>query len=437
LAISQTVNPNPATGVSVSQDLVFSKYVKTTTNKVLTRERVPANIPPGTYSVVGTKSRGANTVFVTLRSADDDVLYSLYLPTTEVSVPQMLTLDKPVTSVTYNYSWQGWPSRTQAFSTTVGNLNALTYGNGVFVAAGTADLLFGVQTSSDGVTWTVRLASGTGTAFALAYGRPAGSPMYVVAGSAGVIWSSFDSNSWFQRTSPVGNNILNAATYGNNLFIVAGAAGVMATSTDGTTWISRTPGFGVTPINALTFGNNTYVAGGDNGRLSTSTDGLTWTTRDVGFGSTSVLSLTYGNGIFIAGGNAGLLSTSTDGITWTSRFSNFATTPIRALTYADGLFLLGGDGGALRVSTDGADWDFRNNTLGSTGIRALTFGYGIGIFGAPTAGLAQVGPPPVSFPPANNLPGGVIVVGGSNGAVGSRIHTSEQGFQATFQVYRV
>src|SRR4029077_1303047 len=68
------------------------------------------------------------------------------------------------------------------------NLNCVTFGNGIFVAAGD-----GIYTSPDGVTWT------------------------------------------FRTSAPA----LVAVTYGNNLFVAVNAAGEVRRSADGTTW---TPG---------------------------------------------------------------------------------------------------------------------------------------------------------------------------------------------------
>ena len=450
MAISQIVNPNPVTGVPVGTELVHSSYGKATQNKILTKDRYPAAIPPGTYAVVGTRTRGVNNVLVTFRDADDETVAGItavplnnlltQVPS-NVNMVQLIVVDKEVTSVTYNYSWASWVDRTQAFSVTAlgGAINGMAYGNGIYVAVGNNNNQFSVQTSSDTITWTVRLGSAAAVeARAVAYGNYRGNKTWVVVGSGGIIFSSTDSNTWIQRTSPTAN-ILNAASYGNNVFVAAGATGTLISSTDGFTWVSRVSGFGVTPINALVFGNGVHVAAGDGGRLSTSTDGITWTTRTSGFGGvTAIRSLAFGNGLFLAGGDAGVLTTSTDGINWTTRQANISTNVIRSIAWGDGLYVMGSDTGIIRVSTDGFEWQIRGAIMGSSQIRAITYGNGIGIFGTPVNGVIPITATPYpQLSPTNNLPGGMFVVGGGNGVTGSRITSAEQGFEATVQVYRI
>jgi hypothetical protein len=450
LAISQIVNPNPVTGVPVGTELVHSSYGKATQNKILTKDRFPAAIPPGTYAVVGTRTRGVNNVLVTFRDADDETVYGfntvplnnlLTQVPSNVNMVQLMVVDKEVTSVTYNYSWTGWVDRTQAFSVTAtgGSINGLGYGNGIYVSVGQNSGQFSIQTSSDSITWTVRINSATTTeARAVAYGNYRGNKTWVVVGSGGIIFSSTDSNTWIQRTSPTAN-ILNAASFGNSTFVAAGAAGTLISSTDGFTWVSRVSGFGVTPINALVFGNGVHVAAGDGGRLSTSTDGINWTTRTSGFGGvTSIRSLAFGNGLFLAGGDAGVLTTSTDGINWTTRQANIGTNVIRSIAWGDGLYVMGSDSGIIRVSTDGYEWQIRSAVMTSSQIRAITYGNGIGIFGTPVNGVIPSTPTPYpQLSPTNNLPGGMFLLAGGNTNTGSRLASSEQGFEATVQVYKI
>lgn len=449
MAISQIVNPNPVTGVPVGTELVHSSYLRTTQNKIITKDRVPASIPPGTYAVVGMRTRGVNNVLVTFRDADDETVFGYPVlpaasrlltefPSNQATMVQLMVVDKEVTSVTYNYSWQGWPERTHAMSTTTGHINAMAYANGYFVAVGNNVNQFSVTNSSDAITWTVRLNSAaSASAFALTYGNYRGNKTWVTAGSGGIIFSSTDSTSWVQRTSPTAQQ-LQAAAFGVSTFLLAGASGALVSSTDGFTWINRTSGFGVTPINALVFGNGVFAMAGDGGRLSTSTDGINWTTRTSGFATTSIRALAFGNGLFLAGGDNGVLTTSTDAVTWTTRNANFGTTIIRSITWGEGVYVLAGDNGSVRVSTDGFDWQVRGQLFGGTQIRALTYGSGIGIFGSPTSGtLPPLNTYPAQMTPILNNPGGAFVVAGGNGTSGGRLGSSESGFEATVQVYRI
>jgi hypothetical protein len=423
--------------------------MRTTQNKIITKDRVPASIPPGTYAVVGMRTRGANNVLVTFRDADDETVFGYPVlpaasrlltefPSNQATMVQLMVVDKEVTSVTYNYSWQGWTERVHAMSTTTGHINAMAYANGYFVAVGNNNNQFSTTNSSDGITWTVRLNSAaSASAFALTYGNYRGNKTWVAAGTGGIIFSSTDSNTWIQRTSPTGNQ-LQAAAFGVSTFLLAGASATLVSSTDGFTWITRTSGFGVTPINALVFGNGVFAMAGDGGRLSTSTDGINWTTRTSGFATTSIRALAFGNGLFLAGGDNGVLTTSTDAITWTTRNANFGTTVIRSIIWGEGLYVLAGDNGSIRVSTDGYEWQVRGQIFGGTQIRALTYGSGIGIFSSPVSGTL----PPLNTYPAQMTPilgntGGQYLAAGGNGTSGGRLSQSEQGFEATVQVYKV
>jgi hypothetical protein len=455
LAISQTVNPNSATGLIGSKELAHSSYARTTKNEIYSNETIKTNIAPGTYAAIGFKSRGVNQVIATFKDSNDQTVQSLYLPqnsnylagiqnseslmpVVNPIMPELVVFDTPISSITYEYTWTGWAGRTHGLSTTTGHLNGVLYANGVFVAVGNNTNQFSITTSTDAITWTVRLNTAGTSAFCVAYGKSHNdNRMWVVGGSSGVLWSSTDSITWIQRTPEVASNQINAASFGNGYFVIGGAAGSMATSTDGMSWTSRVSGFGATPINALTYGKGLHVAGGDGGRISTSTDGVTWTTRTSQFGGTDgVRALTFGNGLFLAGGDNGKLSASTDGITWSTRFSNFST--IRALAYGDGLYLMGGDTGTLRVSTDGTNWSFRSAIMESTQIRGITVGEGLGLFTTPTNGTQQTTAPNfMSFPPYNNYPGKMLVAVGGNGTSGSRMATSEAGFEASLSLYKV
>jgi hypothetical protein len=455
LAISQTVNPNSATGIIGSTELAHSSYAKTTQNEIISNETFKTKIAPGTYAAIGFKSRGVNQVIVSFRDVHDQTVQSLYLPqnsnylaglqnensllpVVNPIIPELVVFDTPIESITYEYSWTGWANRTHGLSTTTGNLNGVLYANGVFVAVGNNTNQFSITTSTDATTWTVRLNTGGTQAQCVAYGKSHNdNRMWVVGGSSGVLWSSTDTLNWIQRTPEMGSNQINAASFGNGYFVIGGVNGSMATSTDGMSWTSRVSGFGATPINALVYGNGVHVAGGDGGRISTSTDGVTWTTRTSQFGGVDgVRALAFGNGLFLAGGDNGKLSSSTDGITWTTRFSNFST--IRALAYGDGLYLMGGDTGTLRVSTDGTNWYFRSAIMESTQIRSITVGEGLGLFTTPINGTQQTTAPNfMSFPPYNNYPGKMLVAVGGNATSGGRLASSESGFEANLSLYKV
>jgi hypothetical protein len=146
-----------------------------------------------------------------------------------------------------------------------------------------------------------------------------GNGIFVYGGTAGVVGTSTDGQTWTARTSNTGNGIT-ALTYGT-VYVYAGAAGVIGSSTDAITWTVRTNN-SVANLQALTYGT-VYVAAGANGNVLTSTDGTTWSSENiVGTAATTFNALTYSTGTYVLAGNGGLIYTSTDANTWVSRTSN-------------------------------------------------------------------------------------------------------------------
>jgi hypothetical protein len=263
-----------------------------------------------------------------------------------------------------------WTTRTSTFGAT--DINALTFGNGVYVAAGDAGQL---RSSTNAITWTTR-TSGFGTTIinALTFGNG----VYVAAGRSGTLTTSTDGTTWTTRTSAFGSTEIKALTFGNGVYVAGGNSGTLTTSTDGTTWTTRTSGFGATNINALTFGNGIYVAAGDAGLLRSSTDAITWTARTSGFGTTIIFALTFGNGVYIAGGDNTILTTSTNAITWTTRTSGLsAGADVFSLSYGGLVYNLATNGGEIRTSTDGITWE---GTTSGIAVEVPAFAYGNGVF---------------------------------------------------------
>jgi hypothetical protein len=251
-----------------------------------------------------------------------------------------------------------WTSRT---SGTASNINAVAYGNGVYVYGGDSGV---VATSTDAITWTTGTTGSSAFIFDLIYADG----IFVAARSSGGIFTSTDGITWTSRTSGTASNIT-ALTYGDNLYVAAGAGGNLRTSTDGITWTSRSSGTTFN-IAALTYGDNLYVAAGNNGTLRTSTNAITWTARTSGT-ATTILSLAYGDNLYVAAGNGGVLRTSTDGITWTAVTSGTANA-IESLVYGslngNNLYIAGLGttiANNILTSTDAITWTVRATSTGS------------------------------------------------------------------------
>ena len=155
------------------------------------------------------------------------------------------------------------------FSST--SINAITYGNGKFVAVG-------------------------GSKF-----PPAGKGAY---STDGVNWTAI-SDMKFSGTQ------INAIAYGNGKFVAVGNNGKGAYSTDGVNWTAISDmKFDGAPINAITYSNNIFVAVGSFGRGSYSTDGINWTDIKDTATLINIEAITYGQDKLIIGVENGTVNFS-------------------------------------------------------------------------------------------------------------------------------
>jgi hypothetical protein len=321
-----------------------------------------------------------------------------------------------------------WTTRTTGYGTQ--SISALTFGGSYALAYGENDI--GVpflSASTDNITWTFRTSGITQPIFALTYENG----IYIAAGSSGILNTSTNSIAWTLRTSGTSQEIF-ALTYGNNAYLSGTISGQIRFSSDGIIWSLRTSN-SLNAIYTLTYGNNIYLSGEASGALETSLTGSVYwqsinlassvllptykgaeefTTRGAqtftipltasqfyiecvgagGGGASGRIKGTLGSG---GGGGAGAynswlirrpelgdatsmtlsvgtggqggtnrgLSTSTDGIIWTvSPFDNTTLTPtIYASGYGNGLYVVAGNTVSVFVSTDASSW-----TLRTTGI---------------------------------------------------------------------
>lgn len=255
-----------------------------------------------------------------------------------------------------------------------GYFNAITYGNGLFVAVGSNGV---IQTSPDGVTWTARTAGGgyTGIFRSVVWVEDLG--LFVAVGDAGGPQTSPDGVTWTQRSF---NSILGARTvvYGDGLLVAASSSGSeVEVSTDGITWTNHAL---TTPIvgPAGAFGGGVFVLVGISGAIRSSDDGINWTARTADGGFTgNFTGVAYGHGLFVAVGTGGEIQTSPDGVTWTRRQSGLgASFSADSVALCGPYFVVGADRSRLFVSDDGVKW---------------AHVYPIGVLGQFVRGIAQHG----------------------------------------------
>jgi len=303
---------------------------------------------------------------------------------------------------------------TYVTSGTNGAIFALTYGNSIYVASSGANNITSpgepcIETSTDGITWSVTNIPINAAVVGLTYGTTyVGVGGVVIGGNAGIVTST-DAITWTSQTSGT-SNALGCIAYGS-IYVAGGQAGTILTSTDAVTWSpSRSPF--TQSISCMTFANSLYLCGTAQGQIArstdaitwstenplinnasnifpslikgsifvgssttnivTSTDSITWTVRNSGTSTNTLSCLSFGLSTYVVGGNGGYLATSTDAITWASGTSG-TTSSINTLVFGNNLFVYAGNGGVLRTSTDAITWDSR--TSGTTSaIYCSTYG---------------------------------------------------------------
>lgn len=221
----------------------------------------------------------------------------------------------------------------QQHSGTVKNLANIIFGGGQYVAVGAAGAIL---TSPDGVVWTSRSSNVIDDLALITYGNS----VYVIAGSSYVLTSNDAINwekhqvNWCNAQSNCGST--SSIAFGNGIFVAVGGTGVynIQVSTDGINW--NYVGTGEAPGNpnflgfnwgstlygwtSVAYGNGRFVAVGDHGMITTSVDGINWTV--VQQSGANLWSVAYGPSAgFVAVGDNETLLASQDGINWASVYS--------------------------------------------------------------------------------------------------------------------
>jgi hypothetical protein len=151
-------------------------------------------------------------------------------------------------------------------SGTTNTLSAVTFANGLFIAAGDQGT---VLTSNDGQSWIDRTSAATAQDL---YGVGFGGGVYVAVGDKGAIITSPDGMIWTSRNSGISSQLL-AVAYGNGQFIAVGPAGMIlqSDSLTGPQLLLSVSYAGVTQLSVNGSTGATY-------QLEQSTDLQHWTT---------------------------------------------------------------------------------------------------------------------------------------------------------------
>lgn len=226
---------------------------------------------------------------------------------------------------------------------------SLAFGNNIFVGAFSL-----IQYSTDGITWSTvpvglsisHLTFGNGLFVGVGFANVSGVP-------TGFAASSTDGINWTART-PAANNSWQDVAYGNGLFVAVSRTGTgnrIMTSPDGINWTTRDSGIDPT-FTGVAYGAGIWVAVADSssgGTTFTSFDGFTWYEQPTTFVANTI---TYANGKFTVGNQY-----SFDGINWISNTGPFLS-QIYDIAYGNGYFVAVTNFGTNRIaySLDAINW---------------------------------------------------------------------------------
>jgi len=291
-------------------------------------------------------------------------------------------------------------------------LNAVTYGNGLYVAVGD----FGsIVISTDTTHWTavtpdrrgfiVAMACNTNLCIASAesvwyswgfpdfstivstnglHGTVSGygpifysdnfpgfasitslacsSTNFVGVCSAGVVTTS-DGINWI--TNAISSNSLSGVNYANGQYFAVGNNGSIYSSADGQNWSDCSINSSGT-LYATAFGNGTYLTAGT--VVASSLDGLTWALASTNPPAV-VSKLVFGDGLFVGASYSGKILCSSNGITWQIQFTEPSGEAFSGIAFSGGTFLaISGMSGTTFESGDGLHWQATGSTLPQTAL---------------------------------------------------------------------
>lgn len=219
-----------------------------------------------------------------------------------------------------------------------------------------------VMTSANGIDW---VSQTTPTPAKVWYAVAYGNGIYVAVGSAGAIMTSTDAVIWTNQT-PYEACDLYSVAYGNGVFVAVtpngGYSSLAFYSTDGVTWSPCTGTPAGSAFTDVSYGNGWFVAVSPLGSnmVMRSKDGITW--EGVSAPTDAAWqAIGYGAGVFVAGGNSSgttSVMTSVDGLIWEVQTTPDPMSVPVACIYGDDQFVVAGyNGGPPHFLTAPApDW---------------------------------------------------------------------------------
>ncbi|MBL9131204.1 MAG: hypothetical protein JNG86_08400, partial [Verrucomicrobiaceae bacterium] len=220
-----------------------------------------------------------------------------------------------------------------------------------------ADWRTWIATSSNGASWTTRHLAGRAAINALAYGAG----VYVAAGSEGTVLRSTNGTIWSVVTIPgaATSVTFDGLAWNGSVFLLTGytdANGIakVFTSSDGLTWNDQSAGVGIASWQDLrksAWLNDRFVSSGWYSKLRVSTNsGASFTTTRTD--SEETPGLAYGSGVYFAAGvnhsasDADIDLLSLNGMDWFS-YPAPTTTDRKAAVFFNNTFITVGNAGSI------------------------------------------------------------------------------------------
>ncbi|PWK13487.1 cadherin-like beta sandwich domain-containing protein [Tumebacillus permanentifrigoris] len=257
-----------------------------------------------------------------------------------------------------------WTTKTTGVTN---DINGVAYGNGLWIAAGSASELS--KSADGGSTWTKQAVVGGTSFYAVVY---TGS-QWVLVGESGAIFTSTDGTNWTSRSSTTSNTLW-GVTSGGGKIVAVGANGTVVTSVDGVTWTSTS--LGSSTLYAVKYAGGMFLTSGGAGKLFTSANGTSWTNQATGTAN-DLNGIAFANGLYVVAGDK-ILLTSTDGSAWTTRTLpvGASTQTLYGVSYGGNKFVAVGAGDTIVSSTDGVTWSLETSSSAGTTLLGASSGGG-------------------------------------------------------------
>lgn len=283
------------------------------------------------------------------------------------------------------------------------SISGFAAGNGLLLCVGQGGDFGTIQTSPDGVSWTVQrpIPDDPRYGFGALRSVTFGAGKFVAVGWARSIYSSADGRNWTSRNAAEIGPGFRDVSWGNGWFVAVGdvADSNISVSPDGERWtalaVARPGG-----LSGISHGSGRFVAVGsgvtntDDLGVMISTNAIDWLSIDPGPNSEVLTRVTFGNKQFVAVGYSAegnqaipVIMRSPDGVTWSSAPFD----PVAQIEFGFGMFIAVGTSGTLLTSSDGVNWERRVPPT-TRGLRAVGFGAGSVLLGGERATLLQSSP---------------------------------------------